>query len=178
MPRQYHDIKYLQLTPVYDGSTLLWQGKNLKGTLDEVQSRYEAVLREQLHFGNSVSCSVTPLIGFYTIDPTIQYSRIDYKWNPATNAFVGPDFNETGSLDVLLPRVESFLKAQTHRTVSPMMSLMFTFYSGELDVRPVVVNPVPVPAPKPGPVPARRDSVDSVGSVGPAANIFGDDDDF
>lgn len=177
MPRHCHDIKYLTLTPVFNGSTLTWQGKNLSGTLEEVQTAYETTLREQLHFGSGVKCEITPLVGYYTIDPSVKYSREDYKWNPVTNVFSGPSFNESGSLQELLPKVQSFLKTQTHRTVNPAMSLMFVFYSGEHDtyVPTPAPAPAPVPAPAPAPTPARKDSIDSVGL---SANIFGDDDDF
>lgn len=153
------------------------------GSIDEIGEHYKSEFRS-LFQNLGTSCDVTPQLGYYTIDETKPYSRVDYKWFSSGNeqgTIVGPDFQESGPLSVVLPHLEAFLQNKSKEVeslvVKPAMSLMFTFYSGEHDV----VRYVPVSSTVVASTPQVQQSVKNIEEEeddGPVPNLFGDDDEW
>jgi hypothetical protein len=182
MPVTCHAIKYLALTPVVENGSLSWRGQfdeSVSGsTLEEVQSRYEGVLRERLGYSaDTIRCVSKPQVGYYTFDPAVQGSRRDYDWtfedSNGNGLMSGPDFCERGSLKDVLERARAFLEAD-NRVPQPKMSVMFSFLSGEADyvppAAPVLNKPLTV-------TPAIGESESDDDDLGCTnMNLFGDDD--
>lgn len=189
MPRTYHAVKYCFLSPIHDSDGMKWTAKNSHsaayGSFDEICEHYKSEFRS-LFQNLGTSCDVTPQLGYYTIDETTPYSRVDYKWfsNGSSNeqgTIVGPDFQESGPLRVVLPHLETFLQNKSKEVeslvVKPAMSLMFTFYSGEHDVVRYVPSPSSVVASTPQ-VQQSVKKIEEEEDDGPVPNLFGDDDEW
>jgi hypothetical protein len=182
MPVTCHAIKYLALSPVVENGSLSWRGEFDStvsgGTLEEVQSRYESVLRERLGYSaDTIRCVSKPQVGYYTFDPAVQGSRRDYDWtfedSNGNGLMKGPDFCERGSLKSMLESVRAFLEAD-NRVPQPKMSIMYSFLSGEMDQVPAASMPVSkvlVSTPAVGGSESDDDEL-----VGTSMNLFGDDD--
>jgi len=182
MPIYCHSIKYLSLSMKSDAHWCSVFTPGLEGSLEDISSSYEQTLRKTLNYSTSVRCEMEPHLGWYTLNPTVKYSRKDYVWNPNTCELVGPDFSVKGNRADCLAQAQAFLSDKKDLTVKPFMSLMFKFLSGERDTPKAVA----IAGPSHGPGPVKPVAVAPVAKVvepddddmGPVSNIFGDDDDF